>query len=258
MGNKTVNRRGSRRVAAVLAALGALVMSSGVALMATAGPSNAAECVPTAAYTETINHPAVTHVVHHDAVPAVDSQWWNFAPNREQGPLASEPAFPTDPRGTWEGPHADGGPGQDQVGTFQSGDGHGSWFHRTAAVAAQAAYDETVTDTAAWTETVNHAAVTCETVSTPTGGTVSTPTGGAVEGTTVVSPPKAHVKAKAKTHTHAQAATVTPTVVEAGLLSSTTQDLRGEQGLALIGAGMVMLIGAGGLTLRVRRSAVRI
>lgn len=250
MGNKTVNRRGGRRAAAFLAALGALVMSSGVALVATAGPSNAADCVPAAAYTETINHPAVTHVVHHDAVQAVESQWWNFAPNQEQGPLESEPVFPTDPRGTWEGPHTEGGPGQDQVGTFQSGDGHGSWFHRSAAVAAQAAYDETVTDTAAWTETVNHAAVTCETVSTPTGG--------AVEGTTVVSPPKAHVKAKAKTHTHVQAATVTPTVVEAGLLSSTTQDLRGEQGLALIGAGMVMLVGAGGLGLRVRRTAARI
>ncbi|HEX2892448.1 MAG TPA: hypothetical protein VHO29_00410 [Marmoricola sp.] len=83
--------------------------------------------------------------------------------------------------------------------------------------------------------------------------TVAPPTS-QVEGTTVVSPPKAHVKTK----THAQAATVTPTVVEAGLTSTTTQDLRGEQGLALVAAGMVMLIGAGGLTLRVRRAAARI
>lgn len=82
--------------------------------------------------------------------------------------------------------------------------------------------------------------------------TVSPPT--LVEGTTVVSPPKVHVKTK----THAQAATVTPTLVHAGLASATTQDLRGERGLALMFAGMVMLLAAGGLGLRVRGAAARI
>ena len=81
--------------------------------------------------------------------------------------------------------------------------------------------------------------------------TVSTPQ---VESSVVVSPPKAKTpKAKA----HASAATVTPTVVEAGL-STSAPDLRGEQGLALMCAGMVMLLAAGGLGLRVRGVAARI
>lgn len=92
------------------------------------------------------------------------------------------------------------------------------------------------------------------TFTTPANCTTVAPPTSQVESSVVVSPPKAHVKTK----THAQAATVTPTVVEAGLASTTTQDLRGEQGLALVVAGMVMLIGAGGLTLRVRRAAARI
>jgi len=62
-----------------------------------------------------------------------------------------------------------------------------------------------------------------------------------------VNPPKKH-------HT----TTVTPTVVHAGLAGATVQDMRGEQGLALTFAGMMMLVGAGGLTLRVRGSAARI
>ena len=70
------------------------------------------------------------------------------------------------------------------------------------------------------------------------------------ESTTVVSPPK---KNHTKTH-----ATVTPTVVEAGLSGATVQDMRGEQGLALTFAGMVMLVLAGGLGLRLRASATRI
>jgi hypothetical protein len=243
MGNTHAKGRFSaRRAATFLGVLGALVMSSGIALMVAATPANAADCTPAAAFTETINHPAVTHVVHHDAVDAVPSMWWNWSPNKDQGPFDGPPDFPTDARGTWEGPHTNGGPGQDQVGTFQQGEGNGSWFHRSAAVEGQDAFDETVTDTAAWTETINHPAVTCNAVSTPQ-----------VEGTTVVSPPKAHVKAKAKVHAQA----VTPTVVHAGL-ASTIKDMRGEQGLALMVAGMIMLVAAGGLGLRVRGAAARI
>jgi hypothetical protein len=50
----------------------------------------------------------------------------------------------------------------------------------------------------------------------------------------------------------------TPTVVHAGLTgASVTKDLRGEQGLALLVAGMVMLMIAAGLGLRPVRSATR-
>jgi hypothetical protein len=82
---------------------------------------------------------------------------------------------------------------------------------------------------------------------------VSPPGGGGT--TTVVSPPKAHTP---KAHTPKAATVTTPTVVHAGLSSVSTQDLRGEQGLALMVAGMVMLVAAGGLGLRVRGVASRI
>ena len=59
----------------------------------------------------------------------------------------------------------------------------------------------------------------------------------------VVSPPKHHTQAHA---------TVTPTVVHAGLAGVSTQDMRSEQGLALMFAGMLMLVAAGGLGLRLR------
>lgn len=247
MGNKQAQGRiSARRAATFLAALGALVMSSGVALMVMATPANAADpaCTPAAAYTETINHPAETHVVHHDAVAAVPEKWYNFAPN-DRGPFTGTPDWPTDERGVWQAlpGHANGGPG-DLFGTFQQGEGNGSWFHREPGTEGQAAYDETVTDKAAWTETIEHAAVTCDTQVSPPGNPV-------VESQVVVSPPKT------KVHTKAHAAAVTPTVVEAGLLSTSTQDLRGEQGLALMVAGMVMLVAAGGLGLRVRSAAAR-
>jgi hypothetical protein len=72
--------------------------------------------------------------------PAVLSQWWNFSPNKDQGPLAGEPAFPTDPRGTWEGPHTNGGP--DGTGTFLQGNGNASWFHRSPGTEAIPGQDE--------------------------------------------------------------------------------------------------------------------
>jgi hypothetical protein len=252
MGNKQVQRRVSaRRAAAFLAALGALVMSSGVALMVAATPANAADpaCTPAAAYTETINHPAETHVVHHDAVAAVPEKWYNFAPN-ERGQFDGTPNWPTDDNGVWEAlpGHANGGPG-DQFGTFQQGEGSGSWFHREPGTEGQAAYDETIVDKAAWVETIDHAAVTCNVVDAPKPQ---------VESQVVVSPPKTKVHTKTKTHATTHAAAVTPTVVEAGLVSTSVQDLRGEQGLALMVAGMVMLVAAGGLGLRVRGAAARI
>lgn len=340
MGNKNAQGRlSARRVATFLAALGALVMSSGIALMVVATPANAAvgDCVPSDAWTETINHPAVTHVVHHDAVPAVPEKWYNFAPT-DPGPFDGPPDWPTDARGVWEARpgHAIGGP-NDQFGTFQQGNGNGSWFHREPGVDGQPAYDEIVVDTPAWVETIEHPAVTCEVdgprvltpqeptfvnatctsdasitlpalelsrlaagpaigstdvngvhyaasgglkpgdtvqvdatlidpetttfadgvktswtfpVTAPTGCTQVSPPTTTTEGQVVVSTPK--------TKTPKTKSTVTPTVVEAGLVGTSARDLRGEQGLALMVAGMVMLVAAGGLGLRVRGAAARI
>jgi len=155
----------------------ALVALGLVATISTASPARAddtAPCVPKDAYTETVHHDAVTHVVHHDAVThvvhhdAVPGPWWNWAPNDNRGPFEGTPLFPSDDRGTWEGPHTVGGPSQDLTGTFQQGEGNAPWFHREAGQSAydetvvdQEAYDETVVDQEAYDETIEHPAVTC-------------------------------------------------------------------------------------------------
>jgi len=245
MGNTLKNKRTSaRRAATFLAALGVLVMSSGVALMVATSPANAAkaaDCVPQAASTETIHHAAVTHTVHHAAVPAVDDQWFNFAPT-DPGKYDGTPTWPLSDDGKWEAVkgHANGGPG-DAVGLIHQGQGGGSWFYRIAGSPGVDAFDEVITDTQAFDETVNHPAVTCNVVSPPVVQEVSPPA-------VVHHATKAKAKAKA----------VTPTVVHAGLTSVSTDDVRGEQGLALMLAGMVMLFGAGGLGLRVRARGSRI
>jgi hypothetical protein len=72
------------------------------------------------------------------------------------------------------------------------------------------------------------------TFTTPTGCTTVSPP------TAQVNPPKAHVKAKAETKT--------PTVVHAGLVTTST-DTGAQAGLGLILAGLLLLAGAGGLVL---------
>ena len=71
--------------------------------------------------TRVVQVPAVTHVVHHDAIAAGANPWWNWSPNDEQGPQDYTPGFPTDPRGTWHFHPEDGGPDQDTFGTFRTG-----------------------------------------------------------------------------------------------------------------------------------------
>ncbi|MCW2857739.1 MAG: hypothetical protein JWR52_3354 [Marmoricola sp.] len=68
--------------------------------------------------------------------------------------------------------------------------------------------------------------------------TFTTPTGCS---TTVVSPP---TQVKSVHHT-----AVTPTLVHAGLISTATPDLRGQRGLELMIAGLLLLVAGGGLGL---------
>jgi hypothetical protein len=98
----------------------------------------------------------VSHVEHRLVTPVVDaydevvtpSQWWNWSPNHSQGPQDYVPNFPTDERGTWQGPHTNGGP--DGEGTFNvshGSSGNSSWFHRNPAVvvhhdAVEAVYED--------------------------------------------------------------------------------------------------------------------
>ena len=94
------------------------------------------------------------HVVHHDAV-TVAGHWWNWSPNKDQGPFDGPPSFPTDPRGTWEGDHANGGPIPDAEGTYQTGEaGNADWFHRGPRIVTEPASDEVVVDEEAWDETI--------------------------------------------------------------------------------------------------------
>lgn len=161
-----------------------LVMMAGTAFSVPTLASSAAECVPQDAYTETVVvTPAVAEVPEVPAIPAVTQTipatpdlWWNWSPNKNQGPFEGPPAFPVDSRGTWQGPHESGGPSQDTYGTFQQGNGNGSWFHRekgseeqvivispeVPAVPGTPAVPEV-------TETIDHPAVVC-------GAPVQTPT----------------------------------------------------------------------------------
>ena len=63
----------------------------------------------------------------------VDAIWQNFSPNKDQGTFEGPPAWPTDPRGSWQHQNKDipgGHAGPD--GVYQRGSGNGSWFYRAA------------------------------------------------------------------------------------------------------------------------------
>lgn len=89
------------------------------------------------AYTETIvdkeaySETVVDKEAWTEIIPGEPSQWWNWSPNHSQGPQDYEPNWPEDERGTWQGPHTNGGP--DGEGTFNvsnGNSGNSSWFHR--------------------------------------------------------------------------------------------------------------------------------
>jgi hypothetical protein len=160
-----------------IASVAAALLVGGTLAFATALPAYATqvdECVPAEAYTEVIadiEHPAVgeptiANPEYVAAVPA-STQWWNFAPN-EKGPFEGTPTFPEDPNGVWVGPHTEGGPGQDQSGVYQQGEGNGSWFNRVNTPAKDAVGEPTIPNpeyVAAYTEItpdIEHPAVTCE------------------------------------------------------------------------------------------------
>lgn len=97
-------------------------------------------CVPSPGSPAIPGTPAVPAVPGTPEVPAVTQTipgtpdlWWNWSPNDTKGPQDYEPGFPVDARGTWQGPHANGGPQQDTYGTFNASNGNSgnsSWFHR--------------------------------------------------------------------------------------------------------------------------------
>jgi hypothetical protein len=257
MGNNLKNKRMSaRRVAGFMAALGVLVMSSGVALMVAATPASAApgDKVVVCKYVSTpggeLDHIVI---VSENTLPDAFADSfpfeWTDAHGQSGGSIAvrfatkGEQAHDINPSVcTQSGPTATTASVTftDPTCAVAAGyatNGVGVTFdHPVAAPGATI----TVHATANAGYTLNGAAEFTHTFSA------------APVCSTSVSPPTTPKTPKAPKH-HATA--VTPTVVHAGLAGTTVQDVRGEQGLALMVAGMVMLAGAGGLRLRSGRAS---
>jgi hypothetical protein len=135
---ETKNRR-NVLIALIIAAV-VIALAFGYATRADATTDDGTKCVPSPETSQVVvvtpavpavpEVPAVPAVTEEQTVPGTPDLWWNWSPNHQQGPFEGPPAFPVDPRGTWQGPHENGGPSQDTYGTFQQGSGNGSWFHR--------------------------------------------------------------------------------------------------------------------------------
>jgi hypothetical protein len=261
MGNKLKNKRmTARRAAGFLATLGLLAMSSGVALMVSATPANAADQVsvtfchstesesnPWEEITTNANAFYEGHVLQmhtDDVYPSVDFEHANkqihVDAQGDQAFLANHCVAPT-PVAT-----ASATPIQptcaDLDGGYTTAVSNAEFASLPAAVPGS-----TIHLTA---NAINGAefAGGASTLDVP----VTLDAAPTNCGSTVVSPP---LVSTPNTPKSPKADTVTPTVVHAGLTGTTVQDVRGEQGLALMVGGMLMLAGAGGLRLRSGRAS---
>lgn len=166
-----------KQITSVLSTVAAVAaIAFGGALLGAAPASVAAgdSCVPADAWTETIEHPAVTHeetVVVVDT-PAYDEEvfdhWqrysWTGGPHEPDSP----PPFPSD---DWQ-PNVQGDPhGVGVEGAYfrsNGNSGKGDWFYLEAVTTTvhheAVTHEETVTvvDEPAWTETIEHEAVVCD------------------------------------------------------------------------------------------------
>jgi len=120
-------------------------------------------CVPSDAWTETIEHPAVTHEETVVVQEAVDAVWANFQPNDNHAPFVGPPSYPSDPRGSWNVHNQIPGGHEGPDGVYSKGNPAkgGNWFYRQAAV-EEVTETIVVVDEEAWTETIEHPAVVCE------------------------------------------------------------------------------------------------
>jgi hypothetical protein len=285
MGKTMKKRTSARRAATFMAVLGALVMSSGVALVATATSANATAghdpvgiCHATSSDTNpyvfiTVDRDSARykgHLMHRDHP---NKQWksdGSFELGGEHSDGDAKPDYidgldgnitaeSCDAKGDVEVPPAvadvdftDPTCALPDSGSIDKTGSEGVNFIVVPDKESYSIGDEVTVDASAgentidgdthWTHTFVASDAPCETI-------VDTPT----ESEVVVSPPKVkHHKA------NVAAPTVTPTVVHAGLTSVSADDMRGEQGLALMFAGMLLMVAAGGLGLRLRGAASRI
>lgn len=275
MGNNNATRKPARRAATFLAALGVLLLSSGVALMATATSANAVDNdnnkkVVVCKYVSTpggeLDHIVV---VADNTLPAnfnghFPFEWTDAQGQSTVGSIAIRYALE--------------GPPPEQAGTISASEcrqtpppppptaaaGNVTFVDPTCTVAASAT--PVVTTGVSYALTSGTVAAGQHVVYTETalagyvlsnGPTFEHTFGPAATdcGTTSVSPPVVVDVSPPAVH-HTTKATVTPTLVHAGLAGASTSDLRGEQGLALMFAGMVLLLGAGGLGLRSKTSRI--
>jgi len=291
-------RTSARRAATFLAALGALVMSSGVALMVTATSADAAAqkitfCHSTASksnpwnlITTSVNafyvghvladhtsdvYPGVTFVKAGKTIVVAAQGNPDFIANgcessEPQPGLATATVTPDQATCTDEASYTASG---EHVSNFtESADPAAGTSIVVTAHAVQGFLFANESATQDFPLTFDPAPTNCGSVDAPKVCGQGTDHAGQVipagetastfcnDKKTVVDAPKTTTKTKTKAN--AETAAVTPTVVEAGLTSVSTKDMRGEQGLALMVAGMVMLMGAGGLGLRLRGAASRI
>ncbi|HEU4337345.1 MAG TPA: hypothetical protein VFR45_08540 [Nocardioides sp.] len=176
------------RNALVLALAGIVAVLSGGLLFLTAGSATSvpmtqdAPCVPSDPWTETIEHPEVSHVetvVVTPAVPAVPGQHYSLKGSSGIEGDAVPPAPDVKPEfwqeNTEQEPHLGGNDGKNvtwyPVDPATSGlhytsvQGNRNWFYFRAPVPAQPEVTEqvTVVDEEAWTETIEHPAVVCPT-----------------------------------------------------------------------------------------------
>lgn len=156
-------------LAVVLTVIAAIL---GLVSVTSANAKGEDPCVPTAAWTETVEHPEGNHIVHHEAVTeetvvthdavthqetvvdqeATPSVWANFSPDDKKGTFDGPPSYPTDDRGTWQIHNQIPGGHEGPDGVYQRGNGNGDWFYRQAAV-AEISHEITVVDAEAWDET---------------------------------------------------------------------------------------------------------
>ncbi len=264
-----------RRLATITAAAGMLVLSSGVALMVTATPANAANKVGICHATNSDSNPYVFISVDDDSVKLKGHLKHRSAPNKH---------WKSD--GTFNGDaHEDGDAKPDLIGSFTDDEGV---FHEYDGVITEASCEDTVVpDADVATAEVEYTEPTCENDNLATfevtldnatfsftgdntaGGTVTvtaTATGTALfeeTGTnTLVFDPHTYDDAKdlegeecgvttPPTETPnppvVEPPTSVPTVVHAGLVDDIASATNtGSQGLALLIAGLVLMVIAGG------------
>jgi hypothetical protein len=276
MGNNKASRKPSaRRAAAFLAALGVLVMSSGVALMVAATPANAAPD-PKVVVCKYVSTPGGT--LDHIVIVSENTL-------QNTGYVAPPPASWTDAHGqSTQGSiairYANEGEQANDVATSECPQGEEEPTDTAAVVTFtdptcdnnnEASYDasgegidfEVTSGSAAPGADIVVTATAQDGFNLTNGPEFSHTFGAALdlegEPCVSVSPPVVDppvVDPPVVDTPDVNPPTVTPTVVHAGLAGTSTPDLRGQQGLALMFAGMVMLLGAGGLGLRSRSSRI--